>query len=228
IGPSNFQIWKLWIMAKLWREKVLGVALGMDICLIIPVTSLSTSGTTTTVPKVHGIIQDSISNALLLKMEAHTTIQDLCSTLLSIHQASNLASTFYISQQLFNSARTRTSVSKHITSIQTLEACLAEIKFVANSRLLAFVLLNSLLKMPEWDMFTSSIINTVGDSRLTFNAVETQINLRMHTSTLQDLWTLPSRSPTSPLPILPILLPGASTTDTLDTIPMTAMPIRIG
>ncbi|KIK80632.1 hypothetical protein PAXRUDRAFT_158144, partial [Paxillus rubicundulus Ve08.2h10] len=70
IGPLNFQIWKLWITAQLRREKVLGMALGTDTC---PITSLSIPGTTITVPRAHGIIQDSISDALLLKMEMHTT-----------------------------------------------------------------------------------------------------------------------------------------------------------
>ncbi|KIK74583.1 hypothetical protein PAXRUDRAFT_175215, partial [Paxillus rubicundulus Ve08.2h10] len=126
IGPSNFQIWKLWIMVKLQREKVLGVALGTDTC---PITSLSIPGTTTAVPRAHGIIQDSISDALLLKMEMHTTTKDLFDTLLSIHQASNLTSTFYIFQQLFNSTCSGGSaISKHITLLQTLEACLAGMK----------------------------------------------------------------------------------------------------
>ncbi|KIK80460.1 hypothetical protein PAXRUDRAFT_15780 [Paxillus rubicundulus Ve08.2h10] len=188
IGPSNFQI-----MAKLWREKVLGVTLGTD---THPITSLSIPGTTTTVPvpamslsihgpstisptmsgilmisgtatveevwkwteqnkRAHGIIQDSINDALLLKMEMHTATQDLFDALLSIHQASNLASAFYIFQQLFNSTWSGDfAISEHIV-------------------LLTFILLNSLLKTLEWNMFTSSIINTIKDSKLTFNAVET-------------------------------------------------------
>ncbi|KIK78444.1 hypothetical protein PAXRUDRAFT_109306, partial [Paxillus rubicundulus Ve08.2h10] len=126
IGPSNFQIWKLRIMAKLRREKVLGVALGTDTC---PITSLSIPGTTTTAPRAHGIIQDSISNALLLKTEMHTTAKDLFDALLSIHQASSLASTFYIFQQLFNSAWSGGSaISKHIVLLRTLEARLARMK----------------------------------------------------------------------------------------------------
>ncbi|KIJ11273.1 hypothetical protein PAXINDRAFT_30003, partial [Paxillus involutus ATCC 200175] len=48
-------------------------------------------------------------------------------------------------------------------------------KFVVDNRLLAFVLLNSLPKTLEWNMFTSSVINTVEDSKLTFDAVETRI-----------------------------------------------------
>ncbi|KIK72495.1 hypothetical protein PAXRUDRAFT_180551, partial [Paxillus rubicundulus Ve08.2h10] len=168
---SNFQIWKLQIMAKLWREKVLGMALGTDTC---PITSLSIPGTTTTVPRAHRIIQDSISDALLLKTEMHTTTKDLFNALLSIHQTSNLASTFYIFQQLFNPAWSRGSaISEHITLLHTLEACLVRMKFMVDIRLLAFVLLNSLPKTPEWNMFTSSIINTVEDSKLTFDAVET-------------------------------------------------------
>ncbi|KIK81619.1 hypothetical protein PAXRUDRAFT_155682 [Paxillus rubicundulus Ve08.2h10] len=170
IGPSNFQIWKLLITAKLWREEVLGVALGTDTC---PITSLSIPGTTTTVPvpsispmisgtataeevqqwmewneRAHRIIQDSIRNALLLRMEMHTTTWDLFDALLSIHQVSNLTSTFYIFQQLFNSTWSRGSaISGHIALLQTLEACLAGMKFVVNTRLLAFILLNSLLNI---------------------------------------------------------------------------------
>ncbi|KIK76260.1 hypothetical protein PAXRUDRAFT_114708, partial [Paxillus rubicundulus Ve08.2h10] len=151
IGPSNFQIWKLRIMVKLQREKVLGVALGTDTC---PITSLSIPGTTTAVPvpaisltisgtatveevqkwmeqnkRAHGIIQDSVSDALLLKTEMHTTAKDLFDALLSIHQASIIASAFYIFQQLFNSTWSGGSaISKHIVLLCTLEACLARIK----------------------------------------------------------------------------------------------------
>ncbi|KIK79575.1 hypothetical protein PAXRUDRAFT_55328, partial [Paxillus rubicundulus Ve08.2h10] len=156
---------KLCIMAKLQREKALGVVQGTDICPIIHQNE-----------RAHRIIQDSISDALLLKTEMHTTTKDLFDALLSIHQASNLTSTFYIFQQLFNSVWSRSSaISKHITSPCTLEACLAGMKFMVNTRLLAFVLLNSLPKTPEWNMFTSSIINTIEDSKLTFDAMETQI-----------------------------------------------------
>ncbi|KIK78249.1 hypothetical protein PAXRUDRAFT_52090, partial [Paxillus rubicundulus Ve08.2h10] len=126
IGPSNFQIWKLQITVKFWREKVLGMALGTDTC---PITSLSIPGTTTTVPRAHRIIQDSISDALLLKTEMHTTAKDLFDVLLSIHQALNLTSTFYIFQQLFNSTWSGDStISEHIVSLHTLEACLARMK----------------------------------------------------------------------------------------------------
>ncbi|KIK87697.1 hypothetical protein PAXRUDRAFT_152351, partial [Paxillus rubicundulus Ve08.2h10] len=110
IGPSNFQIWKLQITAKLQREKVLGMALGTDTCPItslsittavpVPAISLTISGTATAEEvwkwmeqnkRVDGIIQDSISDALLLKMEMHTTANDLFNALLSIHQVSCLA-----------------------------------------------------------------------------------------------------------------------------------------
>ncbi|KIK71797.1 hypothetical protein PAXRUDRAFT_181826, partial [Paxillus rubicundulus Ve08.2h10] len=136
IGPSNFQIWKLRITVKLQREKVLGMALGTDTCLItslsIQARSPTISGTATAEEvqkwmeqneRAHAIIQDSISDALLLKTEMHTTAKDLFDALLSIQQASSLASAFYIFQQLFNSA-----ISKHITLLRTLEACLTGMK----------------------------------------------------------------------------------------------------
>ncbi|KIK75051.1 hypothetical protein PAXRUDRAFT_173927, partial [Paxillus rubicundulus Ve08.2h10] len=89
IGPSNFQIWKLQIMAKLHREKVLGVALLEEVRKWMEQNE-----------RAHGIIQDSISDALLLKTEIHTTAKDLFNAILSIHQACSLASAFYIFQQL--------------------------------------------------------------------------------------------------------------------------------
>ncbi|KIK75587.1 hypothetical protein PAXRUDRAFT_172376 [Paxillus rubicundulus Ve08.2h10] len=157
INPSNFQIWKLQIMVKLWREKVLGMALG-TVKILDPPGCPDIPGTTTTVPRAHGIIQDSISNALLLKTEMHTTAKDLFNALLSIHQASNLTSTFYIFQQSFNSTWSGGSaISEHITSLWTLEAHLAGMNFMVDTRLLAFVLLNSLPKTLEWNMFTSSL-----------------------------------------------------------------------
>ncbi|KIK72324.1 hypothetical protein PAXRUDRAFT_109289, partial [Paxillus rubicundulus Ve08.2h10] len=86
--------------------------------------------------RAHGIIQDSISDftvfchdALLLKMEMHTTAKDLFDALLSIHQASSLASAFYIFQQLFNSTWSGGStISEHIVLLHTLEAHLARMK----------------------------------------------------------------------------------------------------
>ncbi|KIK92966.1 hypothetical protein PAXRUDRAFT_53181, partial [Paxillus rubicundulus Ve08.2h10] len=138
IGPSNFQIWKLQIMAKLRREKVLGMALGTDIFSPTLSRTLTISSTAMLEEilkwvewnkRAHGIIQDSISNALLLKTEMHTTAWDIFNALLSIHQASNLTSTFYILQQLFNSAWSRGfAISGHITLLQTLEACLGRMK----------------------------------------------------------------------------------------------------
>ncbi|KIK88631.1 hypothetical protein PAXRUDRAFT_152241, partial [Paxillus rubicundulus Ve08.2h10] len=47
VRPSNFQIWKLWIMAKLQKEKVLGVALGTDIFYPTSSGTPTASGTAT-------------------------------------------------------------------------------------------------------------------------------------------------------------------------------------
>jgi len=58
-------------------------------------------------------------------------------------------------------------------------------KFAIDSKVLAFILLNSLLKTPEWEIFKSSLINTVEESNLTFNAIETRIiaeDARLHPS----------------------------------------------
>ncbi|KIK77975.1 hypothetical protein PAXRUDRAFT_111677, partial [Paxillus rubicundulus Ve08.2h10] len=138
IGPSNFQIWKIQIMVKLWREKVLGVALGTDIFSPTLSRTLMIFGTAMSEEvwkwmewneRAHRIIQDSISDGLLLKTEMHITVQDLFDALQSIHQAFNLASAFYMFQQLFNSAWSRGStIFKHIASLWSLETPLARMK----------------------------------------------------------------------------------------------------
>ncbi|KIK81152.1 hypothetical protein PAXRUDRAFT_156801, partial [Paxillus rubicundulus Ve08.2h10] len=125
IGPSKFQI-----TAKLQREKDLGMALGTDTC---PITSLSIPATVEEIRKWMEWNERAhrINDTLLLKMEMHTTAQELFDALLSIHQASNLTSAFYIFifQQLFNSAWSGGStISKHITLLWTMEACLARMK----------------------------------------------------------------------------------------------------
>ncbi|KIK72116.1 hypothetical protein PAXRUDRAFT_22380 [Paxillus rubicundulus Ve08.2h10] len=215
IGPSNFQIWKLQITAKHLREKVLGVALGTDTCQI---TSLSIPGTTTAVPvpamspsipgpstispslsgsltisgtatveevrkwmernkRAHGIIQDSISNALLLKTEMHTTTKDLFNALLSIHQALNLTSAFYIFQQLFNSVCLPCRNEVHGRH-QTPRLCPPK------------------LPSENYGMEHVHLLhhNTVEDSKLTFDAVETQI-------TLEEVHLNPSGSSDSALKV---------------------------
>ncbi|KIK81495.1 hypothetical protein PAXRUDRAFT_156001 [Paxillus rubicundulus Ve08.2h10] len=91
IGSSKFQIWKLQIMAKLQREKVLGVALGTDVFSPTLSRTWRISGTAMSEEawkwmewnkRTHRIIQDNISNALLLKMEIHTTARDTFDALL--------------------------------------------------------------------------------------------------------------------------------------------------
>ena len=48
-------------------------------------------------------------------------------------------------------------------------------KILVESKILSFILLNSLPKTPEWEMLTSSVVNTVEDSKLTFDTIETQV-----------------------------------------------------
>ena len=58
-------------------------------------------------------------------------------------------------------------------------------KFTIDSKVLAFILLNSLPKTLEWEIFKSSLINTVEESNLTFDAIKTQIiaeDARLHSS----------------------------------------------
>ena len=51
-------------------------------------------------------------------------------------------------------------------------------KFSVDDKVLSFILLNSLPKTSEWEMFKSSVVNTVEQSKLTFNFVETCITAK--------------------------------------------------
>ena len=136
--------------------------------------------------KAHGIIQECLSDALLLKTASCASAKELWDKLLSLLNAPNTSSTFYIFQQLFNVTLDGNSgVLEHITMLWTSESRLAAMKFAIDSKVLAFILLDSLPKTPEWEIFKSSLINTVEESNLTFNAIETQIIMegaRLHPS----------------------------------------------
>ena len=83
---------------------------------------------------------------------------------------------FYAFQQLFSSIWDGTSpISDHIGSLQTLETWFAGMKFSIDQKVLAFILLNSLLKTLEWNSFTSSIINIVEETKLPLDAIKVYI-----------------------------------------------------
>ena len=48
-------------------------------------------------------------------------------------------------------------------------------KFNVDSKFLAFTLLNALPQTPEWNMFTSSVINTLEQDQLTFDTIEVRV-----------------------------------------------------
>ena len=179
-GPNNYEIWKVCISAKLRAEKVFGVTIGTN---QKPILSSSSVTTTSDVhewqecdEKAHGIIQLHISDALLMKTHSYSSAKELFDVLVKLHETPNISSAFYLFKQLFSSTWDGTSaVSKYISSLQTVEARLAGMKISVESKILSFILLNSLPNTPEWEMFTSSVVNTVEDSKLTFNAIETQV-----------------------------------------------------
>ena len=201
-GLANFEIWELQITSKLHWEKVLSAALDTNVLLTAQTSStpstLIFSASSTSVPtatlkslissafstedawkwmerdeKAHDIIQDHTSNALLIKMRSHETAKELFDALIEIHQVVSLPTAFYVFWQLFASIWDRASpISDHITSLWTLETWLAGIKFSINQKVLIFILLNSISKTPEWNSFTSSIINTVEETKLILDAIE--------------------------------------------------------
>ena len=181
-GPNNYEIWKVHISAKLWAEKVFGITIGTNQKPILGSSSVTTAsdihGWQECDEKAHGIIQLRISDALLMKTCSYSSAKELFDALVKLHETSNISSAFYLFKQLFSSTWDGTSaVSEHISSLQTVEAHLAGMKILVESKILSFILLNSLPKTPEWEMFTSSVVNTVEDSKLTFDTIETQVTV---------------------------------------------------
>ena len=189
--PNNYEIWKLRITVKLRREKVLGTVLGTDAKPgALPGSTTSATKTTVTTivapdpeevrkwterdEKAHGIIQDHISDALLIKTQSHTTAKDLYDALVKLHEDAHLASAFHLYQQMLDSTWDGTSpIGDHIAGIRTIESWLAGMKYAIDPRLLAFTLINSLPKTLEWKTFVSATINSIDQAKLTFNDMET-------------------------------------------------------
>ncbi|EGO01330.1 hypothetical protein SERLA73DRAFT_72276 [Serpula lacrymans var. lacrymans S7.3] len=128
-GPNNFQIWKLRIISKLRREKVLQVVTGEE---LKPSPAKPTSSEDPEITwilkdeKAHGIIQDHISDALLMRRTGDlTSSKELFDKLVSLHQMSNIALAFYSFQQLTKLSWDGTSpIQDHITKIQTIDSYL--------------------------------------------------------------------------------------------------------
>ena len=117
--------------------------------------------------KAHGIIQDHISDALLIKTRFYKIAKALFDALIEIHWVASLPTAFYTFWQLFASTWDGTSpISNYIASLRTLETQLAGIKFSIDQRVLVFILLNS---------FTSSVINTVEEKKLTLDTIKVYI-----------------------------------------------------
>ena len=177
-GPNNYEMWKIGISAKLCAENVFGVVSGTDVTPMpsILVTASDVRAWQEHGKKAHSIIQLSILDALLMKTHKETSSKALFDALIKLHETPNISSAFYLFHQLFSSTWDGTSaVSKHISALQTIKSCLARMKYSVDDKVLSFILLNSLPNTPEWEMFKSSIVNTVEESRLTLDSIETWI-----------------------------------------------------
>ncbi|EGO04627.1 hypothetical protein SERLA73DRAFT_68310 [Serpula lacrymans var. lacrymans S7.3] len=152
---NNFQIWKLQIISKLRREKVLQVVTGEE---LKPSpgkpTSLEDPEITWILKdeKAHGIIQDHISDALLMRTGDLTSSKELFDKLDSLHQTDD-----------------------HILKMRTIDSHLSRMKLRVDAKLMAFSLLQSLPCTPEWQIFQSLVINTIEENKLTFDTVEIRI-----------------------------------------------------
>ncbi|EGN94015.1 hypothetical protein SERLA73DRAFT_78390 [Serpula lacrymans var. lacrymans S7.3] len=98
---------------------------------------------------------------------------------------SNIASAFYSFQQLTKLSWDGTSpIQDHIAKIRTIDSHLSGMKLGVDTKLMAFALLQSLPCTPEWQIFQSSVINTIEENKLTLDAVEIRI-----TAELKEKWS---------------------------------------
>ena len=66
-------------------------------------------------------------------------------------------------------------IGDHIARIRTIESRLTGMKYAIDPRLLAFTLINSLTKTPEWKTFVSTTVNSIDQAKLTFDNMKTRI-----------------------------------------------------
>jgi hypothetical protein len=64
-------------------------------------------------------------------------------------------------------------------------------KYSVDDKVLSFILLNSLPNTPAWEMFKYSVVNTVEESKLTFDSIETASLLKTPDCTLLDIPSQP-------------------------------------
>ncbi|EGN94283.1 hypothetical protein SERLA73DRAFT_77700 [Serpula lacrymans var. lacrymans S7.3] len=104
--------------------------------------------------KAHEIIQDHISDALLMRTGDLTSSKELFDKLVSLHQTSNIALAFYSFQQLTKLSWDGISpIQDHIAKIWTIDSHLSGMKLGVDTKLMAFALLQSLPCTPEWQIF---------------------------------------------------------------------------
>lgn len=178
-GPKTFPLWKVKVISKLCSSKAYVVVSATDVKLIAGTTGVSSSDILRWIAcneKAHGIIQEHLSDALLLKTEACASAKELWEKLRALLDAPNISSTFYIFQQLFSvSWDSMPDISEHITLLWNSEFWLAAMKFSVDTKIMAFLLLNSLPKTLEWDLLKASLINTTEDAKLMLDGVENQV-----------------------------------------------------
>ncbi|KAG2072023.1 hypothetical protein BDR04DRAFT_990322, partial [Suillus decipiens] len=124
-GPENFQLWKFCITEKLFREKVLHVITCADPDPTAATTTAITAPSISTISassKAHGIIQDHISDALLMKKQVCVTAKALFDEL----------------------------INDHIAKFHSLESHLTGMSSAIDSRIITFVLMHSLPDPPDW------------------------------------------------------------------------------
>ena len=125
-GPKIFPLWKVKVISKLRSSKAYAVVSGTDVKPIAGTTGVSSSdilGWIAHNEKAHGIIQEHLSDALLLKMEVCASVKELWEKLRALPDALNISSAFYIFQQLFSvSWDGMSDISEHITSLRNSES----------------------------------------------------------------------------------------------------------
>lgn len=181
-NAKDFQIWQLHIVGKLCQEKVYDMLMhpkpkvSPQTPTIYPaILTLHLNSWDVHSVKAHGIITDHICDCLILATAAKTSAAKLYKKLVDIHQNQNIGtSTFYTFICMLETKwdGSLDNIQDHIATFAAGDSKLVAMKQPMDSEFLVFLLFHSLPMDSIWEMFKTSILNSMPkDTKITFSGI---------------------------------------------------------
>ena len=178
-GPENLRLWKAEVIEELESSKVYGVITAGSGAPVVGTGGATASDLREWIgrdEKAHGIIQERLSDGLLLQTEWCGSARGLWEELHKVVEGHGGSSGFYVFQEL---CRTRwdgrSRASEHIGRLRRMEGRLAGTKLTLDGKMMGFILLNSLPKSGEWESFKGRVTHWREDGKISFEEVEREM-----------------------------------------------------